>query len=173
MVKTLESPPEEDKNISNVLKSHPEQKNPIPIKVIKQNSQDNKQVEEHSKTEKTPTINRIQPVKIKQLELFTANEPEQLKLFEDPVKTSSSKLTTVETIGNKIKKTHSLVAYLKGQGFDVIDMREKGGALWVVHEEGLKPIMESLRKQGIQFTFSENGSRASKKRPAWFTKYSK
>ncbi|WP_257535991.1 hypothetical protein [Metabacillus litoralis] len=127
MEKTLENLPEENKDISNVLKSHPEQKNPIPIKIINQNSQEIKQGEEHSNTQKTPTNNRNQPVKIKQLELFTSNKPEQLKLFED----QSSKLTTtLETKGNKIKKTDSLVAYLKGQGFDVIDMRTKGGALW-------------------------------------------
>ncbi|WP_257535990.1 hypothetical protein [Metabacillus litoralis] len=43
----------------------------------------------------------------------------------------------------------------------------------VVDEQGLKPILESLRKQGIQFTYSDKGSRATKRRPSWFTKYNK
>jgi superfamily I DNA and/or RNA helicase len=172
--KKLQISPEENTETSRVVKSNTEQNNTLQIIIEDKNSQEIKIGPQHSKTEKAHSdFSNRQPVKIKQLDLFATNEPEQLKLFQDPVKTSSSKLTTVETKGNKIKRTHSIVAYLKGKGFDVIDMRTKGGALWVVDEEGLKPILDSLRKQGIQFTFTENGSRATKRRPAWFMKFNK
>lgn len=166
MGETPKNLPKEDDDNSNVVIDYTEQNNPNPKRIISKGkkSQEIKHGAEHSKTNKTPT-----PVKIKQLELFTTKEPEQLKLFEN----QSSKLITVETKNNNNKNSNSLVDFLKGQGFDVIDRRIKGGALWVIHKEGLKPILESLEKQGIRFSFTEKGSRATKKKSAWFTKSNK
>lgn len=64
-----------------------------------------------------------------------------------------------------------LVGFLKEKGLEVVDKREAGGALWVVGGQELAPVMEQLKAQGIAFTFSQNGGRASKHRPAWFSKW--
>jgi hypothetical protein len=63
-----------------------------------------------------------------------------------------------------------VVGFLKEKGLEVVDKREAGGALWVVGGQELAPVMEQLKAQGIAFTFSQNGGRASKHRPAWFSK---
>jgi predicted peroxiredoxin len=64
-----------------------------------------------------------------------------------------------------------VVGFLKEKGLEVVDKREAGGALWVVGGQELAPAMEQLKARGISFTFSQNGGRASKHRPAWFTKW--
>lgn len=109
-----------------------------------------------------------QSIKIKQIEY----EPEQLALFEEP-NISTSNIPIDDSIYKKIGKQHSLKSYLKRQGFEVIDKRDKGGALWVIDKDGLKPILQELRIQGIQFSFLENGGRATKKRPAWYSSFDK
>jgi hypothetical protein len=64
-----------------------------------------------------------------------------------------------------------LVGFLKEKGLEVVDKREAGGALWVVGGQELAAMMEDLKAKGISFTFSQNGGRASKHRPAWFSKW--
>ncbi|WP_284035622.1 AAA domain-containing protein [Neobacillus sp. 114] len=106
----------------------------------------------------------------KQTELIP-NEPEQLTFFDTPYVKTSTKIQEEEIYGNKNEVPFPIVSYLKKQGFEVIDRRQKGGALWVIDKAGLKPIIQELKIKGIQFTYSENGGRATKKRPAWFTSY--
>jgi hypothetical protein len=76
---------------------------------------------------------------------------------------------------NSTKKEESMafdvIGYLKGKGLEVVDKREVGGALWVVGGQEIAPMLEELKAQGITFTYSQSGGRASKHRPAWFSKW--
>lgn len=64
-----------------------------------------------------------------------------------------------------------LTDFLKGKGVEVIDKRGNGGALWVVGDKSIDPILKEARKQyGALWTFSEKGGYATKHRSGWFTK---
>lgn len=54
---------------------------------------------------------------------------------------------------------------------EVLDKRTAGGALWVIGGAELSPLMEELKTQGIAFTLAPQGGRASRHRPAWYTKW--
>lgn len=75
------------------------------------------------------------------------------------------------SINSKDSETFSLYHYLKSEGYDVIDQRDKGGSIWVIGDEDLKPIMENFERMKITFEFSPNGSRPTKKVPAWYSNY--
>lgn len=67
-----------------------------------------------------------------------------------------------------------LAGYLEAKGLEVIDKRDKGGALWVVGGKELDPIIKETRKtHGALWTYSANGGRATGNRTSWFTKSSK
>lgn len=67
-----------------------------------------------------------------------------------------------------------LVTFLEKKGLEVIDKREKGGALWVIGGKELDPIIKETRKVfGALWTFSQNGGRATGNRTSWFTKCTK
>lgn len=71
-------------------------------------------------------------------------------------------------------KGNDLVGFLKGKGLEIIDKRERGGALWVVGGKELDAILKETRKlYGALWTFSQNGGKATGNRTSWFTKCSK
>lgn len=79
------------------------------------------------------------------------------------------------TNSNKIDKINSpsmdLKQYLENLGYEVVDKREKGGALWLIGDQELTDFIEELRKQRISFTFAYSGSKSTNRRAAWFTSY--
>lgn len=52
---------------------------------------------------------------------------------------------------------------------EVIDKRERGGALWVVGGEDLADLMVSVGLLGVDFRFAPEGGGSTKRRPAWWT----
>jgi hypothetical protein len=64
-----------------------------------------------------------------------------------------------------------LLGYLQEKQLEIIDKRASGGGLWVVGGTELAPLMEELKTRGIAFTLAPQGGRASRHRPAWFTKW--
>ena len=67
-----------------------------------------------------------------------------------------------------------LVGFLKSNNLEVIDKRDKNGALWVIGGKELDSIIKETRKQfGALWTFSQNGGRATRNRTSWFTKCAK
>jgi hypothetical protein len=65
--------------------------------------------------------------------------------------------------------TERLPEYLKRLGLTVVDKRAKGGALWIIGNEDLRPLISYLASKGARFWHSKKGGRASKHQPAWFT----
>ncbi|QNU68668.1 AAA family ATPase [Ruminiclostridium herbifermentans] len=59
---------------------------------------------------------------------------------------------------------------LKDKGFEVIDNRAKGGALWVVGGKQLEKELKNYSKLGFFFTYSEKGGRATGHKSAWYCK---
>ena len=68
-----------------------------------------------------------------------------------------------------------LVAFFKAKGLEVIDKRPSGGCLWVVGEKSkISPVIQEAGKVfGAYGNYSAGGGRATKNRPAWFTKCKK
>ncbi|HEY6537679.1 MAG TPA: J domain-containing protein [Candidatus Dormibacteraeota bacterium] len=60
--------------------------------------------------------------------------------------------------------------YLREQGFSVVDNRATGGVLWVVATPEVEPILERLRKQGLEFEYSPTGGMATGNKAAWWTR---
>lgn len=67
-----------------------------------------------------------------------------------------------------------LTDFLRTKGLEVIDKRPKGGALWVVGDKSIDPILKETRQKfGALWTFSQKGGTATKHRSGWFTKCAK
>lgn len=61
--------------------------------------------------------------------------------------------------------------YLQLLGYESIDKREKGGALWLIGGEDLEPLIDQISiEKKVKFSFSKKGSKSTAYRPAWFTK---
>ncbi|MED3757626.1 hypothetical protein P4555_00960 [Peribacillus frigoritolerans] len=92
-------------------------------------------------------------------------DKKELALHSKENKKSAEK----EEYDNKNKES-SLYNTLISKGLEVIDKRDKNGSLWLVGGENLQPLIDELKDRDIHFIYSSNGSRSTKKRPAWFYK---
>ena len=92
-----------------------------------------------------------------------------------PTATPIAKLIPEAVISSSTEPSSTgLVVFLEKKGLEVIDKREKGGALWVIGGKELDPIIKETRKAfGALWTFSQNGGRATGNRTSWFTKCTK
>nr|WP_285891040.1 AAA domain-containing protein [Mesobacillus subterraneus] len=106
------------------------------------------------------------------------NEQIKLDLFDGPVSTNGSFEQIVlfneenDTNNNdQQSKSFSLYTYLKQRELEVTDQREKGGNLWVVGGEELKPLMAELGKKEIKFNFTQKGSKSTNYMPGWYTSF--
>ena len=65
----------------------------------------------------------------------------------------------------------AVLKLIRESGFEWADKRANGGSLWIVagEEEG-RALVEECKKLGVKFMFTAKGGRASKKRPAWYSK---
>lgn len=65
----------------------------------------------------------------------------------------------------------SMMALLREAGVSFFDCRAKGDALWLVGGDELKPLVQACRRLGVYFHFRPEGSRATRRRPAWWTEW--
>jgi len=72
---------------------------------------------------------------------------------------------------SEVMDPESIVEFFEGQGLHVKDNRQFGGALWVMGDESLRPIMTTLLRQGIRFVYKPEGAKATNYRPGWWTVY--
>lgn len=65
--------------------------------------------------------------------------------------------------------------YLISEGFEVVDKRKNGGALWIIGGWELKEKLEVMKEKKIYFKYTKKGSRSTKNKPGWFMlgKYNK
>lgn len=88
---------------------------------------------------------------------------------KQPVASSS-----VMKTGSSVASNGDLVAFLKSKGIEAIDKRDKGGALWIVGDKSLDPIVQETKKLfGAMWIYKAEGGMATKHRPSWYTKSSK
>ncbi|OLS40818.1 AAA domain-containing protein [Bacillus sp. MRMR6] len=64
-----------------------------------------------------------------------------------------------------------LKKYLENFGYEVIDLRDKGGAFWLLGDHELTELISKLKEQKIYFSFAPNGSKSTNRRPGWYTTY--
>ena len=64
-----------------------------------------------------------------------------------------------------------VLALIRKSGFSYVDKRPSGGCLWIIagEKEG-KKLVEKCEKLGVSFVFAAYGGKASKGRPAWYSK---
>lgn len=103
----------------------------------------------------------------RQLEFFSSELSgfhQQISIFDEEEISQA-----IETL-NEEEKPYNLKDFLINKGYEVIDKRDNGGALWLIGGKELTPLVNELKRKEIHFSYTENGSRSTKKRPAWFTK---
>ena len=64
----------------------------------------------------------------------------------------------------RLSNRESPVAYLKKQGFEYVDMTERGGGLYFFDTEAATYFKE----QGYQVSFAPNGTKNTENRPCWY-----
>lgn len=64
-----------------------------------------------------------------------------------------------------------LKTYLESLGYEVIDLRDDGGAFWLLGDTELSDRISKLKEQNIHFSYAPNGSLATNKRPGWYSTY--
>lgn len=89
----------------------------------------------------------------------------KVNIIKDESETNLSK-ETIE-VGN-LKDISEIINYLKSKGVEVIDKREKGGALWVVGGLELGNDMKILSMNNVTFKFLKKGGKSTKHKPAWY-----
>ena len=79
--------------------------------------------------------------------------------------------TTGEVRANEIFITNDkLIQLLDSHGLEYVDLRSKGGCLWVIARITASSFFEECQKYGVIFHFKENGGNATSGKPAWWTK---
>jgi len=63
----------------------------------------------------------------------------------------------------------TVVELLAEHNLKFIDNRGKQGMLWVIGGKELDSVMEQLRAKGINFKYKEEGGKATKHKPAWWS----
>ena len=64
-----------------------------------------------------------------------------------------------------------IITLLKKHNVNYVDKRSsRGGALWIIGGDELKPIVTMAHMLGVDFKFKKGGGRSSKGKDAWWTK---
>jgi very-short-patch-repair endonuclease len=76
-----------------------------------------------------------------------------------------------QTVGNGLawedEPEVELAAYFDAKGVETIDLRPKGGDLWIVADAASATVIEKLKEAGYRFKYYQNGVNASGNRAAW------
>lgn len=94
-------------------------------------------------------------------------KPEDLDTYKESLKKAIAALTSdqVEDVEDPV------LALAEKSGFPYVDKRPSGGSLWIIAGEKVgKKLAERYKELGVDLVFSANGGRASKHKPAWYTK---
>ncbi|WML44346.1 AAA domain-containing protein [Neobacillus sp. PS3-40] len=93
---------------------------------------------------------------------------ESTAVKQTPIKGYSEQIT-LDLKQPSITLKDGLKPFLENKGFEVLDKRSKGGALWLIGGQELNSFITVLKKEQIHFTFAYNGSKSTSQRPAWYT----
>ena len=106
--------------------------------------------------------------------MFTDNIPQSVngnqidwslaKINERPMKTKTDLEAAEATSGDEI------IALLNKRSVKYVDKRLNDGALWIIGGKELEPIVLEAKSLGVHFKFKEDGGKATKGQPAWWSK---
>ncbi len=98
--------------------------------------------------------------------LISKNLKSNRSATKNAIKTNDIKNDMSDSKG----KDTQLFELLERKEIPFIDKREKGGALWILGDEKLKPIFVDAKKLGYYFHYSPNGSKTTGGKPGWWFK---
>ncbi|KAB2331299.1 AAA domain-containing protein [Bacillus mesophilum] len=105
-------------------------------------------------------------------EVITVVERIPATTIESATEENSTVINPVQdTVKAELSPKANLKQFLISKGLEVVDMRDKQGALWLIGGQELSSMIDDLRKDGIAFTYAYNGSKSTNRQPAWFTSY--
>ncbi|MBP3879312.1 MAG: hypothetical protein J6D46_03250, partial [Lachnospiraceae bacterium] len=73
-------------------------------------------------------------------------------------------------LNDRSSRLAELFSQLAAANAEVVDKRDNGGALWVIGDKSLKPIMQSFADLGVHFTYKAGGGKASNHRDGWWVR---
>lgn len=127
-----------------------------------------------------------QPREVKQVLQKKAEEPEPERISEvvkprnHPASNNVQKtvITEKKKEGKAVsnppktvpKETEGIEKLFEKKGIEYVDKRDKGGALWVIGDESLKPVMVDAKKFGLYFHYKPDGSKSTGGKPGWWAK---
>lgn len=88
----------------------------------------------------------------------------------------NEKTTIIEpqrTIADQIpldKNSFDIISFLQDSKIPFVDKRAKGGCLWIIGGDELKPIVEQCGRRNVVFQYKADGSRSTGGHPAWWLK---
>jgi superfamily I DNA/RNA helicase len=108
--------------------------------------------------------------------VFTANSDQQMAAVAEHTADAMRGAITANVLEPTpdpvIRQLESadIVEFFRNSNLEVHDKRDRGGCLWVVGGPGLQSTMSKLKSAGFRFSFTPNGSRTTRHRPAWYLK---
>ena len=77
---------------------------------------------------------------------------------------------TKSTTKNQVLESDKLLDMIRSDNIQFVDKRSKGGCLWIIGGEKLKPFVDKYEALlGAHFSFSPNGGAATEHKESWFT----
>lgn len=86
-----------------------------------------------------------------------------------PISTSTPKPEDSPTTANKAYSDY-IIQVLDESGISYVDHRDNLGCLWALGDNSILPIITKLKSLNASFHYKPEGSRATKGKPAWWTK---
>ena len=100
-------------------------------------------------------------LEIKNKEIEVKKEANNTKIIDNNLLDKSKEVISIIDLESAIK-------YFKSKNIEVIDRREKGGALWIVGGIELTNDMEILSMNKIKFKYLKSGGKSTNNRPSWY-----
>ena len=91
----------------------------------------------------------------------TLEQPSLIDVIETPKKTAPTE--TVES-------DDPVIDLIREKGIEYVDNRSVAGSLWIIGGHEIEPIIKQCASLGAKFKYMPNGGKATKNRPAWWTK---
>ena len=100
-------------------------------------------------------------LEIKNKEIEVNKEFNNTKIIDNNLLDKSKEIISIIDLDSAIN-------YFKSKNIEVIDKREKGGALWIVGGVELTNDMEILSMNKIKFKYLKSGGKSTDNRPSWY-----
>ena len=95
-------------------------------------------------------------------------EPESDVVITDNYQTVETVVSEEEPLAEGVQDY--IVQVLEKLNIPYVDHRNNNGCLWIIGDRRISPVFEDFYEYSVVFHYKEDGGRATKGEPAWWTK---